>query len=368
MSDLKKICLIVGARPNFMKAAPLLRELGQHPDKIKPFLIHTGQHYSPKLSQLFFDDLKMPEPDIYLGVGSSSHAQQTAAIMIELEKIWIAAPPDLVVVFGDINSTMAAAIVAAKLVIKLAHVEAGLRSRDPDMPEEINRIVTDRLSNYLFVSEQSGLDNLAQEGVDDSKVFYTGNIMIDSLVHSLEACKETTILQDLDLSPGQYAVMTMHRPSNVDDAGKLRNLLTTISELSRDLPMIFPCHPRTQKEMARLEAFDSDPDSKFKIIEPVGYLEFLRLQSEAKYVLTDSGGVQEETTYLGIPCITIRKNTERPSTIDIGTNVLTGPDPDRIRAEVGRILEGNVKKGKIPPFWDGKTAPRIVEQILKLLA
>jgi len=366
MAQLKKIHIVVGARPNFMKAAPLLRELSKQKNQFQSILIHTGQHYSPKLSQLFFDELKMPEPDIYLGVGSSSHAQQTADIMIALEKIWIESPPDLVVVFGDINSTMAAAIVAAKLGIKLAHVEAGLRSRDPDMPEEINRIVTDRLSNYLFVSEQSGLDNLAQEGVDSKKVFYTGNIMIDSLVHSLEACKETTILQDLSLTPGKYAVMTMHRPSNVDDAELLRNLLTTISDLSRELPMIFPCHPRTKKEMAGMEAFEKATDSQLKIIEPVGYLEFLRLQSEAKYVLTDSGGIQEETTYLGIPCITIRKNTERPATIDIGTNILTGPDPDKIRIEVSNILEGRSKKGEIPPYWDGNTASRIVEQILRV--
>jgi len=367
MAEPKKICLGVGARPNFMKAAPLLRELARHPDKLTPILIHTGQHYSPKLSQLFFDDLKMPKPDVYLGVGSSSHAQQTADIMIGLEKIWIDSPPDLVVVFGDINSTLAAAIVAAKQGIKLAHVEAGLRSRDNEMPEEINRIVTDRLSNYLFVSEQSGLDNLAQEGVDDSRIFYTGNIMIDSLVHSLEACKETTILQDLGLTPGKYAVMTMHRPSNVDDAEKLKRLLTTISELSREFPMIFPCQPRTQKEMAGMDALGNGLDSQLKIIEPVGYLEFLRLQSQAKYVLTDSGGVQEETTYLGIPCITIRKNTERPSTIDIGTNILTGPDPDKIRAEVERILSGQAKNGNIPKYWDGQTAVRIVERILELI-
>lgn len=349
-----------------MKAAPLLRELSKQADKIKAVLIHTGQHYSPKLSQLFFDDLKMPKPDVYLNVGSSSHAQQVADIMIELEKIWIEAPPDLVIVFGDINSTMAAAIVAAKQGIKLAHVEAGLRSFDSDMPEEINRIVTDRLSDYLFVSEQSGMDNLAAEGVSDSKVFYTGNIMIDSLVHSLEACKQTTILDDLSLTPGEYAVMTMHRPSNVDDTDQLRKLLAVISELSRQIPMIFPCHPRTQKEMGEMVPLEEFPDSQLKIIEPVGYLEFLRLQSEAKYVLTDSGGIQEETTYLGIPCITIRKNTERPATVDIGTNVLTGPDPEKIRSEVGRVLNGQPKKGKIPKYWDGQTATRIVKHMIEI--
>lgn len=361
-----QITLVVGARPNFMKAAPLLRELSKQADKINAVLIHTGQHYSPKLSQLFFDELKLPEPDIYLNVGSSSHAQQTADIMVALEKIWIKASPDLVIVFGDINSTMAAAIVAAKGGIKLAHVEAGLRSFDPDMPEEINRIVTDRLSDFLFVSEQSGMDNLAREGVSDGKVFYTGNIMIDSLVYSLEACKQTTILESLSLTPGKYAVMTMHRPSNVDDTDQLRRLLSVISELSCELPMIFPCHPRTQKEMRGMVPLNEFPDSQLKIIEPVGYLEFLRLQSEAKYVLTDSGGIQEETTYLGVPCITIRKNTERPATVEIGTNVLTGPDPDKIRSEVRRVLDGNSKKGSIPKHWDGQTATRIVKHIIEI--
>jgi len=360
-----RVTLIVGARPNFMKAAPLVRALRKHPDRFKPSLIHTGQHYDAKLSQLFFDELKMEPPDVYLGVGSSTHAQQTASIMIDLEKLWMKDSPDLVVVFGDVNSTMAAALVAAKLQIKLAHVEAGLRSFDHSMPEEINRIVTDRLSDYLFVSEQSGLDNLAAEGVPVGRVFFTGNIMIDSLVASLEACEKSDTLERYSLRPGEYAVVTMHRPSNVDDTNLLRQLLELMSDVGRSIPIVFPCHPRTRKEMERLGTPIAD-DSGLQIIEPIGYLEFLRLQSQAKFVLTDSGGIQEETTYLQIPCITMRNNTERPSTTAIGSNVLTGPDPAKIRKAIKGILDGSHRRGTIPPLWDGRTAERIVNHLLNL--
>ena len=362
-----KISVIVGARPNFMKAAPLLREMEKRLDRITPVLIHTGQHYDANLSQLFFDELKMPRPDVYLGVGSSTHAQQTATIMVELEKIWMADPPDLVVVFGDVNSTMASALVTSKLLIKLAHVEAGLRSFDHTMPEEINRIVTDRLSDLLFVSEESGLRNLASEGVPADRIFHTGNIMIDSLVHSLEACKKTTVLEDLSLTPGEYAVMTMHRPSNVDDARRLGELLDLVNEISHEVPVVFPCHPRTKKEMSNLGVLGSIDDAHFKIIDPIGYLDFLRLQSEAKFVLTDSGGIQEETTYLRIPCITMRENTERPATVETGSNILTGPHPEKIRRAVRDVLNGNHRKGERPKYWDGRTAPRIVDIILDRL-
>ncbi|KAA3632770.1 MAG: UDP-N-acetylglucosamine 2-epimerase (non-hydrolyzing), partial [Calditrichaeota bacterium] len=283
-----KICLVVGARPNFMKSAPLMRELLANKDSFDTKLLHTGQHYDHALSQLFFDELKMPKPDIYLGVGSGSHAEQTGKIMIELEKSFGEMQPDLVVVFGDINSTLAAAVVTAKMCIKLAHVEAGLRSFDNTMPEEINRIVTDRLSHYLFVSEDSGIKNLKNEGVSDDKVFYTGNIMIDSLVANLEIAKKSDILDKLDLAPDTYIAMTMHRPANVDEEEKLRELFEHIIEVSAKMPIVFPCHPRTKK---RLEDFGITGNAKgLKMSEPLGYLDFLKLQSNANFVLTDSGG------------------------------------------------------------------------------
>lgn len=356
----RKLALVVGARPNFMKAAPLMRELKRFPELFQPILIHTGQHYDAKMSQLFFDELKMPLPDIYLGVGSGTHAEQTARIMIELEKSLTAERPDLVIVFGDINSTMAAAIVAAKLTIKVAHVEAGLRSFDNGMPEEINRIVTDRLSDFMFVSEPSGLRNLANEGVSPEKVFFTGNIMIDSLVASLEACGKTTILQQLSLTPRKYVVLTLHRPSNVDNQHILHDLLDAIAQIGSKAPVVFPCHPRTAKEMNKGGLLDRIDPAVLRITEPLGYLEFLRLQSQSLFVVTDSGGIQEETTYLQIPCITLRYNTERPVTVDQGTNELIGPEPQELLRVANDIIAGRHKKGRIPELWDGKTAERIV--------
>ncbi len=363
----KKIAVIVGARPNFMKAAPLMKQLRQHPNAVTPVLIHTGQHYDRNLSELFFEQLKMAQPDLYLGVGSGTHAQQTARIMVELETHMMKEDYSLVIVFGDVNSTLAASVVAAKLLIPIGHVEAGLRSFDPTMPEEINRIVTDRLSNYLFVHEQSGIDNLKKEGVPDEKVFFTGNIMIDSLVGSLEACRQSTILDDLGLEPKKYAVVTMHRPSNVDDTDLLKELLSTLNEIGARVPIIFPCHPRTRNRMSENGVLDKVDTDHLKIIDPVGYLDFLRLQSEAKLVLTDSGGVQEETTYLQIPCITMRHNTERPVTVDVGSNVLVGPNPSKIREAAEEILAGRGKTGEVPRLWDGHTAERITEIILEKL-
>jgi UDP-N-acetylglucosamine 2-epimerase (non-hydrolysing) len=360
----KTVALVVGARPNFMKAAPLMRELHKHSTRFRPLLIHTGQHYDHNMSQLFFDELKLSEPDVYLGVGSSTQARQTATIMIELENLWLESPPDLVIVFGDVNSTMAAALVAAKLRIPIAHVEAGLRSFDPNMPEEINRIVTDRLSDYLFASEESGLKHLKMEGVPDEKIFHMGNIMIDTLVNSLAVCKEKPILKELGLVPGNYAALTMHRPSNVDDAHTLADLIRVIVEESKRLPFVFPCHPRTRKEMGKLGAFEGEARGRLIMTEPVGYLEFLQLQSNAKFVLTDSGGIQEETTYLKIPCITMRKSTERPATVDVGSNVMAGPYPDRIKDAIDDVLAGRHKKGDIPKYWDGHTAERIVDLLL----
>ena len=356
----KKLALIVGARPNFMKAAPLMRELGRFPDRFSTLLIHTGQHYDHKLSQLFFEELGMARPDIYLGVGSGSHAEQTAKIMVELERVFIEQKPDMVVVFGDVNSTMAASLVAAKLCIKIAHVEAGLRSFDPAMPEEINRIVTDRLSDYMFVTEPSGLTHLASEGVDKRKIFYTGNIMIDSLAGSLSAAKKSTILTDLNLTPKKYAVMTLHRPSNVDNPEILLSILKAVMSVGDTVPVVFPCHPRTQKELAKHNLSLSATSGPIRLIEPLGYLDFLRLQSECYFVLTDSGGVQEETTYLQIPCVTMRENTERPVTVDVGSNILVGPNPEKMLDAVKVILAGKHKQGKIPELWDGHTAERIV--------
>ncbi len=361
----KKIVLVVGARPNFMKSAPLMRELAKHPDHFETILIHTGQHYDHKLSQLFFDELKMPKPNIYLGVGSGSHAEQTARIMTSLESELMEMKPELVIVFGDINSTLATSVVTSKLWIKLAHVEAGLRSFDNTMPEEINRIVTDRLSNYLFVSEQSGLDNLKSEGVPDEKVFFTGNIMIDSLVSNLEVASKSDILERLNLTRGEYIAMTMHRPANVDNPEIFKSMLNAIRQISKRIPIVFPCHPRTQKRIEEFGLVQDSDDANLRIIEPLGYLDFLKLQTEAKLLLTDSGGIQEETTYLQIPCITMRENTERPSTVDIGTNIIVGTDPEKIIDAAMKAIDGKGKKGAIPELWDGNTAGRIVDILMK---
>lgn len=363
----KKIVLVVGARPNFMKSAPLMRELGKHGDRFETLLIHTGQHYDHKLSQLFFDELKMPKPDIYLGVGSGSHAEQTARIMTSLENELTELKPDLVIVFGDVNSTLATSIVTSKLWIKLGHVEAGLRSFDNTMPEEINRIVTDRLSDYLFVSEPSGLANLKAEGVADKKVFFTGNIMIDSLVSNLAVANKSDILQRLNLRPKEYIAMTMHRPANVDDSETLKGIITSIQKISERLPIVFPCHPRTRNRIEEFGLLKSSQSTGLRIIEPLGYLDFLKLQADSRLVLTDSGGIQEETTYLQIPCITMRENTERPATVDIGTNVIAGTDPKRITEGALATLDGTGKKGAVPELWDGKTAGRIVDILIDKL-
>jgi UDP-N-acetylglucosamine 2-epimerase (non-hydrolysing) len=361
----KKLLLITGARPNFVKAAPLIKELRKHGNVLESLLVHTGQHYDRNLSELFFEQLQMPQPDIYLGVGSGSHSRQTAAIMIGLEDAFIEQKPDLAVVFGDVNSTLAAAIVAAKMGIRLAHVEAGLRSFDMSMPEEINRIVTDRLSDYCFISEQSGLINLQNEGKSNGQLFFVGNIMIDSLMNHLKACRESTILDSLGLRQGEYAVLTLHRPSNVDSRDKLERVLSALNEIGREIQIIFPCHPRTRKELANLEMSDQVSINGIRILDPIGYIDFLRLQSDAKFVLTDSGGIQEETTYLGIPCITLRYNTERPVTVEKGSNILTGSEPDKIISAVRCILDGTHKKGEIPPLWDGATSGRITDILIR---
>ncbi len=362
-----KIMVVVGARPNFMKAAPLMRQLQNNQDKFEITFVHTGQHYDHKLSQLFFDQLNMPKPDINLGVGSSSHAEQTAGIMVGLEKLMIELGTDAVIVFGDINSTIAAAVVAAKLRVKLVHVEAGLRSFDNSMPEEINRIVTDRLADILFVSELSGITNLHNEGINQDKIFFVGNIMIDSLISNLGAAKNSNILDALDLIPHEYIAMTLHRPANVDNKDVLIKLIEVIEEIGRIIPVVFPCHPRTQKEMKNFGITKDIDEKALRIIEPIGYLDFLKLQSECRFVLTDSGGVQEETTYLNIPCITLRQNTERPVTVEVGSNIITGVNPDKVRKTAMDILDGHGKIGRVPELWDGHTAERITEILIEKL-
>lgn len=362
-----KILNIVGARPNFMKIAPIHR-LMKKSEKIHPVLIHTGQHYDTKMSKLFFDDLELPQPDYYLGVGSGSHAQQTAAIMIELEKRFSELKPDLVLVVGDVNSTLAASIVASKLLIPVAHVEAGLRSFDRTMPEEINRIVTDSVSDFLFVTEESGSINLLHEGVDPKKIFMTGNVMIDSLFFFKEKAERSHILNDLELENSKYALLTMHRPSNVDDPQIFRKIINALNVIQAKIPIIFPIHPRTKKMIHQFKMEkEISAMHNLKLIEPVGYLDFLKLMMNAFLVLTDSGGIQEETTALSIPCLTLRENTERPSTIELGTNTLVGMKTERIMEESAKIIEGNSKQGEVPPLWDGKTAERIVGILEKKL-
>ncbi|MCK4561259.1 MAG: UDP-N-acetylglucosamine 2-epimerase (non-hydrolyzing) [Calditrichia bacterium] len=356
-----KILNIVGARPNFMKIAPIHREMGKYPG-LKPLLIHTGQHYDKKMSKLFFQDLLLPEPDIYLGVGSGTHTEQTARIMLDFEKVMEEQKPDLVLVVGDVNSTAACSLVAAKMQTKIAHVEAGLRSFDRTMPEEINRMITDALSDFLFVTEKSGLENLKNEGIPDNKVFFTGNVMIDSLKFFLEKARESSILSDLQVNGSPFALVTLHRPSNVDVKENLENLFYTFSVIGKEVKIVFPMHPRTKK---MIDTFDLEnyvaSIENLIITDPIGYLDFMQLMQNARLILTDSGGIQEETTYLGIPCITIRENTERPITVDIGTNVLVGPKADRIIHETEKIISGNGKKGKIPELWDGNAAERIVK-------
>ncbi|MBN2001095.1 UDP-N-acetylglucosamine 2-epimerase (non-hydrolyzing) [candidate division KSB1 bacterium] len=356
-----RIVNIVGARPNFMKIAPIHRRMLKR-SEFSAKLIHTGQHYDEKMSKTFFEELGMPEPDIYLGIGSGSHAVQTAGVMIELEKILSKEKPDLVLVVGDVNSTLAAAIVASKLHVKVGHVEAGLRSFDRSMPEEINRILTDSISEMLFVTEQSGLDNLANEGKDDNQVFFVGNVMIDSLVEHLEKAQDSTILQDLGLQPRNYVAMTLHRPSNVDHKESLGRILQVIHKIQQELAVVLPIHPRTRKMIEHFGFQDDVAQMKgLHLLDPMGYLDFLRLMSQSRVVLTDSGGIQEETTYLGIPCITLRENTERPVTITLGTNQLVGTQPEQLIKAFDAALHGQPKDHQVPPLWDGKASERIID-------
>ena len=362
---MKKVISVVGARPNFMKVAPLHFAFQKYPS-VTHRIVHTGQHYDDNMSKVFFDDLELPRPDVYLGVGSGSHAAQTAKVMVEFEKIVLSEKPDLVIVVGDVNSTVACALVCSKLLIPVAHVEAGLRSFDRSMPEEINRILTDSISEYLFVSERSGLANLRKEGIPRSKVYFVGNVMIDSLVRFRKKARGSKIVQSLGVNAGKFTLVTLHRPSNVDDKDTLTGLMKALGEISAVCPVVFPVHPRTKKmleEHALLPGVTSN--ERIKLIEPVGYLDFLSLLENSALVITDSGGIQEETTYLGVPCFTMRENTERPATVTKGTNRLMGFKFDRVAAEARRVLRGKTKRGARPEYWDGKSADRIVKIIVK---
>lgn len=364
---MKKVIHIVGARPNFMKVAPIYRAIAER-TPLEQILVHTGQHYDAKMSDVFFADLGLPAPDVHLGIGSGSHAQQTARMMVELEKVFLAHPPALVSVVGDVNSTIAAALVTSKLGIPLAHVEAGLRSYSPHQPEEINRLVTDRLSDLLLTPSRDADANLLKEGTDPARIHFVGNVMIDSLFASREKADKLPLLKDLGLIPHGYAVCTLHRPSNVDDPKILAGLLSAVAHVATRLPVIFPVHPRTRKvisEQGLNTWFERTPN--LRPVEPMGYLDFLALTSKARLVLTDSGGLQEETTAMGIPCLTLREQTERPITVEEGSNEVVGTDPVRIRLAADRVLDGEGKQGRVPEFWDGRAAERIADLFASFL-
>lgn len=364
---MKTILHIVGARPNFMKVAPIYRAIEAR-GGFRQLLVHTGQHYDVNMSDVFFTDLGMPAPDIFLGVGSGSQAEQTAKVMIALEKVFEKEKPALVSVVGDVNSTVAAALVAAKMLIPLAHVEAGLRSFDRAMPEEVNRIVTDRLADLLLTPSPDGDENLAKEGVPPERIKFVGNVMIDSLLSSKAKADGLPTLANLGLKPQSYGVCTLHRPSNVDDPNRLGGLLDALGFVSQSVPVVFPVHPRTRKMIQekglgpKLAGYPA-----IKLVDPMGYLDFLALTSQAKLILTDSGGLQEESTALGVPCLTLRENTERPITVTEGTNILVGTQPEAIKHEADKILKGTGKKGKVPALWDGKTAERIADVYAEFL-
>ena len=354
---------VVGARPNFMKVGPVHRAL--EAAGARSTIVHTGQHYDARMSDVFFRQLGLPEPDHYLGIGGGSHAEQTARVMVAFEKVLLDVKPDLVLVVGDVNSTVAATLVAVKLHVPVAHVEAGLRSGDRRMPEEINRLCTDAISDLLFVTEQSGLDNLKREGTPDERVHFVGNVMIDSLVHAREAARALGSPRAHGVEPGRYILMTMHRPSNVDTQAPLEEMVRLVEGLGELMPVVLPAHPRTAGNLAQyglLDRLKAAPN--LRLIEPAGYLEFLGLMEGAAVVVTDSGGVQEETTFLGVPCLTLRENTERPATIDLGTNELAPLDAAHVLSRVRAILGGERPAHRVPPLWDGRAAERIAEVLL----
>lgn len=364
---MKKVVSVVGARPNFMKVAPIHRAFAAYASSIEHCIVHTGQHYDAAMSDAFFRDLNMPEPAVFLGVGSASHAEQTARVMVAFERVCQELQPDLVIVVGDVNSTIACSLSAVKSGIPVAHVEAGLRSFDRAMPEEINRIATDAICDYYFVTEQSGVDNLLRENKPKERVFFVGNTMIDSLHYALPIARESAIVRELGLQERGYALVTLHRPSNVDNPAQLRALLDVLCEFSQQRSVVLPLHPRTRKN---IEAFGLQEQlSQMKnvvLLEPQGYIQFLALMLHADVVLTDSGGIQEETTALGIPCITMRTTTERPITCDIGTNVLVAPEAEKLRAVLHHAIHSPRKSGAVPPLWDGRAAERIASTIVDL--
>jgi UDP-N-acetylglucosamine 2-epimerase (non-hydrolysing) len=369
---MKKIFLIAGARPNFMKIAPIIRAL-RVDGSLTYSIVHTGQHYDYQMNDVFFEELGIPEPDIFMAAGGGSHSQQTAKIMVAFEELCQSDRPDAVLVVGDVNSTLACSIVAKKLHIPVSHVEAGLRSGDMTMPEEINRIVTDSISDMFFVTEPSGIENLKREGKDSSSIHYVGHVMVDNLLYQVERLAKTdTSAYDTNrfkaenlANGGRYGVVTLHRPGNVDDAETMTSICVALKEISCELPLIFPVHPRTQ---GNLEKFDIELGPRITLVGPQAYMPFLNLWKDAAVVLTDSGGLQEETTAMGVPCITIRNNTERPVTVEQGTNVLAGTDPVNIVAETCKVLRGEGKQGRRPHLWDGKAADRIVAVLAAQLA
>lgn len=366
----KSLICVVGARPNFMKMAPIMRQLGSVKHLIKPYLVHTGQHYDQAMKDTFFRQLGIPEPDQDLGVGSGSHAVQTANIMLRFEAVLDEVQPFAVLVVGDVNSTIACGLVSVKKGIPLIHVESGLRSYDREMPEEINRILTDQIADLLLTTERAAADNLHKEGIGDDRICFTGNVMIDSL---LSNCEQAIELSDTLQRYGckrvieekNYALLTLHRPSNVDDVDTLRRLVAVVGEVAQKLPVIFPVHPRTQQKIADADLLDKLPEDRVIMLPPIGYLEMLGMMRTATLVLTDSGGLQEETTALGVPCLTLRENTERPITVAEGTNTIVGTDAVKIMRCVDDILTSGGKSGRIPEYWDGKAAQRIVAEIVR---
>lgn len=363
---MKKVISVVGARPNFMKVAPIHRAFQKYNGEVEHLIVHTGQHYDSQMSDAFFKDLDMPKPAYFLGVGSGSHAEQTAKVMLEFEKVCLDAKPDMVIVVGDVNSTIACSLTSVKLGIKTAHVEGGLRSFDRGMPEEINRLATDAICDYCFITEESALKHLSNEGYPKENIFFTGNTMIDSQHYAKEKAAASDVPAKMGLDKKDYVLVTIHRPSNVDEKEQLVQLLNILTELSEKRKVVFPIHPRTRKNIEKYGLnYLIESNDRLILTDPLGYVDFLALMMNSDFVLTDSGGIQEETTALGVHCITIRTTTERPVTVDVGTNILIKPEPEIIKSTIEKMIEGPRKSGSIPEFWDGKAAERIAKIIVE---